>query len=152
MSCHGHEYPWPSLATSPYHSSLLAGLQGYIPYPHIAAVCIFELVVLLLLGHMRGSIGVHHWWVRQSVLFQTIQFSMSTQFVKKHFYFKLFKQLYITIQFSVSTVSMSKTVQFQIIHFSISTQFKCKYSLFVNNISILSYSVNSSSSDSANSV
>ena len=25
-----------------------------------ATVCIFELVVLLLLGHMRGSIGVHH--------------------------------------------------------------------------------------------
>ena len=40
---------------------------------------------------------------------------MSTQFnFQKHFYFKLFKQLYITIQFSVSTVSMSKTVQFQI--------------------------------------
>ena len=43
-----------SLATSPYHSSLLAGLPGYIPYPHIAAVCMFELVVLLLLRHMRG--------------------------------------------------------------------------------------------------
>ena len=50
---------------------------------------------------------------------------MSTQFnCQKHFYFKLFslfKQLYITIQFSVSTVSMSKTVQFQIIQFSINT-------------------------------
>ena len=42
---------------------LLAGLQGYIAYPHIAAVCMFELVVLLLLGDMWGSIGVHHWWV-----------------------------------------------------------------------------------------
>ena len=62
--CRQHGYPWPSLATSPYHSSFLAGLQGYIPYPHIAAICMFELVVLLLLGHMRGSIGVHHWWVR----------------------------------------------------------------------------------------
>ena len=65
---HHHVVPlaWISLtlATSPYHSSLLAGLQGYIPYPHIAAVCMFELVVLLLLGHMQGSIGVHHWWVR----------------------------------------------------------------------------------------
>ena len=49
-----------SLATSPNQSSLLAGVQGYIPYPHIAAVCMFELVFLLLLGHMRGSIGVHH--------------------------------------------------------------------------------------------
>ena len=64
MSCPQHGYPWLSLATSPYQSSLLAGLQGYIPYPHIAAVCMFELVVLLLLGHMRGSKGVHHWWVR----------------------------------------------------------------------------------------
>ena len=34
---------------------------------------------------------------------------------------------------------MSKTVQFQIIQFS--TQFKCKYSLIVKNISISSYSV-----------
>ena len=78
---------------------------------------------------------------------------MSTQFnCEKHFYFKLFKQLYITIQFSVRTVSMSKTVQFQTIQFSISTQFKCKYSLIVKNISISSYSVESSSSNSANSV
>ena len=54
MSCHRDGYPWPSLATSPYHSLLLAVLQGYIPYPHIAPVCMFELVVLFLLGHMRG--------------------------------------------------------------------------------------------------
>ena len=60
MSCRQHGYPRPSLATSPYYSSLLAGLQGYIPYPHRAAVCMFELVALLLLGHMWGSIGVHH--------------------------------------------------------------------------------------------
>ena len=60
MSCHKHGYPWPSLATSPYRSSPPAGLQGYIPYPHIAAVCMFKLVVLLLLGHMWGSIGVHN--------------------------------------------------------------------------------------------
>ena len=57
MSCRQYGYPWPSLATSPYHSSLLAGPQGYIPYPHIAAVCMFELVVLLLLGHMWGVHG-----------------------------------------------------------------------------------------------
>ena len=50
---------------------------------------------------------------------------MSTQFnCQKHFHHKLFKLLYITIQFSVSAVSMSKTVQFQKIQFSISTQFK----------------------------
>ena len=34
------------------------------PYPHIAAVCMFELVVLLLLGHIWGPIGVHHLWAR----------------------------------------------------------------------------------------
>ena len=62
---------------------------------------------------------------------------------QKHFYFKLFslfKQLYITIQFILSTVSMSKTVQFQTIQFSTSMQFKCKYCLIVKNNSISSYS------------
>ena len=51
---------------------------------------------------------------------------------QKPFFFKLFslfKQIYITIQFSVSKVSMSKTVQFQAIHFSIITLLKCKYIL-----------------------
>ena len=61
---------------------------------------------------------------------------MSTQFnYQKHFYFKvfsLFKQLYITIQVSVSTVSMSKTIQFRI-----STQFKCKYGLIVKTFLLL---------------
>ena len=47
--------------------------------------------------------------------------------------------LYKTIQFCVSTVSMSKTVPFPTIQFSM--QFKCKYSLDVKKISILSYSV-----------
>ena len=37
--------------------------------------------------------------------------------------------LYITIQFTLSTVLTSKTVPFQTIQFSINTQFKCKYSL-----------------------
>ena len=63
---------------------------------------------------------------------------------QKHFYFEpfsLFKQLYITIQFSVSTISLSKAVQFRIIQFSINMQFKCKYGLIVKNISILSYLV-----------
>ena len=45
----------------------------------------------------------------KSVLFKTMQFSISTQFNgQKHFYFKLFKQLYVTIQLSVNTVLMSK--------------------------------------------
>ena len=34
-----------SLATHPNRSLLLAGLQGYIPYPYRAAVCRFKLVV-----------------------------------------------------------------------------------------------------------
>ena len=53
-------------------------------------------------------------------------------------------------QFSVSRVSISKIVPFQTIQFNISTQFKCKYSLIVKNISISSYSVYSSSSNSKN--
>ena len=67
MSFRQHVYPWPSLATSPYYSSPLAGLQGYILCPHIAAVCKFELVFLLLLGYMWGSIGVYHLWARPCV-------------------------------------------------------------------------------------
>ena len=31
----------------------------YILYPHIAAECTFELVVLLLRGHVWGSMRVH---------------------------------------------------------------------------------------------
>ena len=69
MSCRQHGYHWPSLATSPYHSSPPAGLQGYILCPHIVAVCKFELVVLLLYGHMWGSIGVHHLWARPWLIF-----------------------------------------------------------------------------------
>ena len=72
MNLHHHHHVGPvarisltlSLATFPYHSSPLAGLQGYIPYPHIAAECMFELVVLLLPGHKWGSIGVHPLWAR----------------------------------------------------------------------------------------
>ena len=68
---------------------------------------------------------------------KTIQFSINTQFnCQKHFHFKLFKQLYVTIQLSVNTVLMSKTVLFQIIQLSINMQFKCKYDLIVKNISI----------------
>ena len=57
-------YPWPSLATSPYHSSPPAGLQDYNPCPHIAAVCKFVLVVPLLHIHEWGSTGVHRLWAR----------------------------------------------------------------------------------------
>ena len=64
MSCRQHGYPWPSLATSPYHSSPPAGLQGYILCPHIVAVCKIVLVVLLLHIHTWGSIGIHRLWAR----------------------------------------------------------------------------------------
>ena len=68
---------------------------------------------------------------------------MSTQFFQKHFYFKLlslFKQLYKTIQFSVSTqfkikyglivkiflflaIQFSQAVLIQLIQFSVNTDF-----------------------------
>ena len=73
---------------------------------------------------------------------KTIQFNISTQFNgQKHFHFKLFKQLYVTIQLSVNTVLMSKNSSIEIIQFSISTQFRCKYGLIIKNISISSYSI-----------
>ena len=84
---------------------------------------------------------------KKSVLFKTIQFSISTQFnYQKHFHFNLFKQLNVTIQLSVNTVLISKTVLFQIIQLSISTQFKCKYSLIVKIFFNSSYSVLSNNS------
>ena len=59
MSCHQHKYPWSSLAAPPYRPSLSAGPQGYIWYLHRAAVCMFELVALPLLGYVKGSKRVH---------------------------------------------------------------------------------------------
>ena len=59
-----HRYPWHSLATPPCYSSPMAAPQDYTPYPHRAAACKFELVALLLLGNVRGSIGEHHVWAR----------------------------------------------------------------------------------------
>ena len=60
MSRYQHGYFWPSLATPPYCPLLPASPLGYIPYQHRAAVCRFELDVLPLLVHVKGSIGVHH--------------------------------------------------------------------------------------------
>ena len=60
---------WISLTLSCHFSlSFIASgrVQGYIPYPRRTAVCMFKLVVLLLLVHMWGSIGVHHLWARPS--------------------------------------------------------------------------------------
>ena len=56
MSCRRHGYPWPSLTTFPYRSSPPAGLQSHTLYPHIAAGCMFVLVVLLF---ARPYVGVH---------------------------------------------------------------------------------------------
>ena len=56
MSCRQHGYPWPSLATSLHRSSLLAGRQGYIPYPPRAAVCRFKLATP---AFARPCDGVH---------------------------------------------------------------------------------------------
>ena len=53
---HHHVTPSaPSLTTPPYRPSLPAGSQNYIQYLHRAAVCMFKLVALPLLGHVKGS-------------------------------------------------------------------------------------------------
>ena len=62
MSRYQHGYLWHSLATPPHRPLLPAGPQGNILYRHIAAVCRFELVVLPLLSHVKGSAEVHHLW------------------------------------------------------------------------------------------
>ena len=64
VSRHQRGYPWPSLATPPNRPLLPAVLQDYIPYLHRPAVFRFELIVLPLLGHVKGSTGVHPLWVR----------------------------------------------------------------------------------------
>ena len=84
MSCRKHRYPWPSLATFLYRSSPLAGLLDYIPYLHIVAECMFVLVVLLLLGHMWGSIRVHHLWVRSCFSSSVLHVWLITQNHSKH--------------------------------------------------------------------
>ena len=63
MSCRKHGYPWPSLATSPDRSSPLVGLQGYISYPHISAVC-SSWSSCFCPAICSGSLGVHHLWAR----------------------------------------------------------------------------------------
>ena len=60
MSRYQHGYFLPSLNTPPYRLFLLADLPGYIQYRYIAAVCRFELVVLLLIVPVEGSTGAHH--------------------------------------------------------------------------------------------
>ena len=57
---HVHNFSTDITQHPSYRLLLLAGLQDYTPYPHRAAVCRFELVVLPLLVHVKGSTGVHH--------------------------------------------------------------------------------------------
>ena len=64
MPRYQHGYSWPSLAIPPHSPLLPVGLQEYIPYRHWATVCRFELVVLPLLVHVKGSTGVHQLWAR----------------------------------------------------------------------------------------
>ena len=54
------DIPDPFLTPLPYPSSLPAAPRGYTLYPHRADVCRCELVTLILLSHVKGSIGVHH--------------------------------------------------------------------------------------------
>ena len=66
----------------------------------------------------------------QTVLIQPIQSSRSTDFVYTQLNVKT--NLYQTIQFSVSRVSISKTDPFPTIQLGISTQFKCKYTVYLS--------------------
>ena len=68
MLHHQHGYPWPSLATPPYRPLVQAGLQDCISYQQRAAVCRFELVVLSLTVHGKGSTGVHHLWAMEYII------------------------------------------------------------------------------------
>ena len=49
-----------SLATPYYRSLLPACPLGHIPYGYRVAVCRFELIVLPLLVHVKGSTGINH--------------------------------------------------------------------------------------------
>ena len=66
----------------------------------------------------------------QTVLIQTIKFGISICFVYTQLNVKTV--LYQSIQFSVSTVSMSKTIIFQTIQLGVSTQFKFKYTVWLS--------------------
>ena len=69
----------------------------------------------------------------KTFLFQAIQFIQTVliQFsINIDFVYTVRTGLYLTNQFSLSIVSMSKTVPFQTIQFSISTQINCQKCLF----------------------
>ena len=89
-----------------------------------------------------------HFYFKLYSLFKQFYSAMSTDFV----YTVKYQNIYILIQFSVSTVSMSTPVSFQTIQFSIGTQFCSTQFNGKKNISLSSYSVLSNSSNSNNSV
>ena len=70
------------------------------------------------------NISISSYSISQRVLIQTIQFSISIDFV--YTWLNVKRVLFQKIQFKVSTASMSKAVPFQTIQFSISTQFNCQ--------------------------
>ena len=78
------------------------------------------------------SLAWVHSFIVKTFLFLTIQLIQTILIQLVLFTHNDKTVLYITIQFNVSRVSMSKTVPFQTIQFSMSTQFKCKYCLIVN--------------------
>ena len=92
---------------------------------------------------IRAASTIWWWWwwfqtiqfntstqFNQTVIIQLIQFSISTDFVYTQLNAKA--NLYWIIHFTVNRVSISKSVPFQIIKFSISTQFKCKYTVYLS--------------------
>ena len=142
----------------PYNCVLNIRLQYLKSDNYMQIICLFVFYgISTFVGYLMPNPFLYKW----TVLFQTIQVSISTQFnCPKHFYFKLFifnrtvqiqtiqfsisivfihtqlnvkTILFQTIQFGVSTVSMSKTVLFQTIQFSISTQFKYQNSSISSN-------------------
>ena len=58
LTCSQHEYTSLSRQTS-LSFIAPAGLSGYTPYLHGAAVCRFVQVAKPLLGHVKGSTAVH---------------------------------------------------------------------------------------------
>ena len=64
LSRHERGSSCASPTTIIYRPSLPVSLQAKIVYLHRAVVCRFSMVVLPLLLHMKGSIGVCYLWVR----------------------------------------------------------------------------------------
>ena len=94
------DIPDPLSPFVPIVKSPPAGLQGYIPYPHIAAVCMYELVVLLLHGHMWGSIGVHR---KRSY----ISYIVRKSYYYYHYYFRIFPAN-VSFHWSLSDIQPSQ--------------------------------------------